>query len=731
MATISMIHQRTSFACVGLAIASLLLLVNNQSVVAGPNVVFILADDLGWRDLSCYGSPFCETPHIDSLAANGMRFTNAYTAASICSPTRASLMTGKYPVRTGITDYIPGLQSKPNQMPTPRTATELKLSEVTMGEMFQQAGYQTFYTGKWHLGNKGFEPSDQGFEFTVGDEALGNHSRDFKVGQRMTAAFERFVSQQRDSTKPFLAVLAFHEPHTPILEYPDHIQHFRDKAARLPTGSPPHTERDGQTRARQDNPAYGSEVAGLDDYVGSVLQTLDKQKLTDETIVVFFSDNGGLSTKAQPGPTNNDPLRAGKGWLYEGGVRVPLIVRVPGRVKAGSVSEQEVISCDVLPTMLELAGLPLQPEQHVDGRSVAPVLLGVQQFLPQRSLYWHYPHYHGSTWAPGAAMRDGNWKLLQFDHYRQLELYDLSTDISESNNLAQQEMPRVREMQQRLADWQASVGAVFPTPNNMRREQLVAWCIVPFDASKRSPEQRAQMLNELGITKLAYDWREEHVSTWDAELDALTAHHIELTAFWCSSSLQPLEDNNVQRIVDFLKRRHVQTQLWLNLPDGELSKIPGEEQRAARAAAAIRDLAELVKPLGCQVCLYNHGGWIGTPKNMVRVMELLKSEDNVGIVYNFHHAHEDLAAFPQALFDMQPYLLCLNLNGMKAAGANVPQAKVVTLGEGELDSKMLSWIRMAQYAGPIGILDHRPELDARESLQLNLDGLERLFANRL
>lgn len=694
---------------------------------AAPNVVFILADDLGWRDLSCYGSPFNETPHIDAVAAAGMRFTNAYTAGSICSPTRASLMTGKYPVRTGITDYIPGLESKPEQMPTPRTATELKLSEVTMGEMFQQSGYQTFYTGKWHLGGAGFEPPEQGFEFYVADDQLGRHNVDWQVGQRMTEAFDNFARQERNPDKPFLAVLAFHEPHTPILEYPEHIDHFRDKSTAFSGRPASRRERDGQTRARQDDAAYGSEVAGLDGFVGKIMQSIKDLKLEDNTIVVLFSDNGGLSTKAKPGPTNNDPLRAGKGWLYEGGLRVPLIVRLPGKVQPGSVSDQVALSCDVLPTLLDLVGLPLQPNHHIDGRSLAPVLLGKLNFLPARPIFWHYPHYHGSTWAPGAAMRDGDWKLIQFDHYRQLELFNLKDDISESRNLAAAEPDRLRSMQQQLAKWQSETGAVFATPNNMRKENLVAWCIVPFDAKKRNSEQRAQMLNELGLTRMAYDWREEHVATWDAEVDALRRHNIELTAFWCSSSLSPLEDRNVQRIVDFLKRRGVHTQLWLNLPDAELQKIASEEQRVARAAIAVKQLAEQVKPLGCQVGLYNHGGWIGRPDNLVRIMQQLKDEKNVGIVYNFHHSHSDLGVFPQALFDMKPYLMCLNLNGTQRSGGEQPAQKIVTLGTGELDQQILSWIRMAQYDGPIGILDHREKLDARESLQSNLDGLHQLL----
>lgn len=270
--------------------------------------------------------------------------------------------------------------------------------------------------------------------------------------------------------------------------------------------------------------------------------------------------------------------------------------------------------------------------------------------------------------------------------------------------------------------------AVVPAERaNLQVDQLVAWCIVPFDAAKRGPEQRAEMLQELGLRRLAYDWREEHVPTWDAELDALQRHQIELTGWWCASSLNPREDASVQRTVDFLRRRAVNTQLWLSLPDGELHKIDSQEQRVARAAAAVRQLAEQVAPLGCQVGLYNHGGWIGEPANMVQIMQQLSDQPNVGIVYNFHHAHHELNRFPQALAEMKPYLLCLNLNGTNRSGGDDATQKVLPLGEGEMDRQILDWIAQVDYTGPIGILDHREQLDARESLQLNLDGLDRLL----
>jgi len=274
-----------------------------------------------------------------------------------------------------------------------------------------------------------------------------------------------------------------------------------------------------------------------------------------------------------------------------------------------------------------------------------------------------------------------------------------------------------------------NVAVLRPRPDNLKREKLVAWCVVPFDAAHRSPEQRAQMLDDLGLRRLAYDWREEHVASWDAEIDALRRHGIELTGWWCASSLDPLEDSGVQRIVDFLKRRGVHTQLWLSLPDAELQKIDNQEKRVARAAFAVQQLAELVAPLGCQVGLYNHGGWIGEPTNLVRIMQQLTDEKNVGIVYNFHHAHHELGDFPQALAEMKPYLFCLNLNGTNRRGGDDPAQKVVTLGKGELDSQILGWIAEVGYTGPIGILDHREQLDARESLKLNLDGLDELLGS--
>ncbi len=449
-----------------LCIAATLIAADGRlSAAERPNFVFILADDLGWSDLGCYGSSFHETPHIDRLASEGIRFTQAYTAGAVCSPTRGSIMTGKYPVRTGVTDYIPGLPSDGRKLATPRTKTELALEEVTLGEALKDGGYQTFYAGKWHLGKNAFDADAQGFEVYAGDNELGNYGQDWQFGDRMTAAALTFL-KQRDNTRPFLMYLAYHEPHQPILEYPRHIDRFRAKAAKLPPpqGSTEVDERNGRTRVVQNDPAYASEVAGLDECVGRVLAQLDQNGLANNTIVIFFSDNGGLSTKAAPGPTSNQPLRAGKGWLYEGGIRVPLIVRAPGATKPGSICETPVISTDLYPTLLTLADLPLRPQQHVDGVNIASLLSGGP--APNRqTFFWHYPHYHGSTWAPGSAIRDGDWKLIEFFEENSVELYDLKADIGEQKNLAADNPDQVKSLLAQLATWRSDTGAVMPQAN--------------------------------------------------------------------------------------------------------------------------------------------------------------------------------------------------------------------------------------------------------------------------
>lgn len=433
-----------------------------------PNVVFILADDLGWADLGCYGATFYESPNIDRLASEGVRFTQAYTAGAVCSPTRGSIMTGKVPVRTGVTDYIPGLRLNGTRLTTQPTRRELALEETTIAEALATQGYQTFYSGKWHLGGKDFGPHEQGFEVVVEDGSLGATGKDPTVGDRLTDSAVKFLGE-RDAARPFFMFLGYHEPHTPIVPHPEHIAHFTAKAAKLPKAdvvSQP--EHHGQSRLVQDDPAYACEIKVLDEGVRRINEKLAALELVENTIVIFFSDNGGLCTKAAPGPTSNLPLRSGKGWLYEGGIRVPLIVRAPpglvksGAVKPGTVCDVPVISTDFFPTLLELAGAPAMPQQHLDGRSFVPLLRG--ESLSERALYWHYPHYHGSTWAPGSAMREGNWKLIEFYEDGARELYDLHDDLGERNNLATSRKDIADRMHAELSAWRKATGAYIPEP---------------------------------------------------------------------------------------------------------------------------------------------------------------------------------------------------------------------------------------------------------------------------
>ncbi len=443
------------------------------------NFVFFLVDDMGMMDLGTYGSTFHETPNIDKLAKTGMKFNYGYAACPVCSPTRASIMTGRHPVRVDVTDWIPGSANrKTNKLIHPEDRDNLALEEITIAEELKGHGYQTFFAGKWHLGNEGHWPTDQGFDINIGGHHRGSPPGGYyapwtnpvlkskKKGEylteRLTEESTRFL-ENRDSNKPFLLYLSYYNIHTPIQAYRKHIGHYQKKAEKFSGTTPTEQEHYGQTRMRQDNPALASMIAAVDDSVGTLLAKLDELGLSDDTVVIFFSDNGGLSTKPKMGPGSNSPLRAGKGWLYEGGIREPTIVRAPGVTKPGSVSDQPVISMDFFPTMLELAGLPLKPNLHADGRSLLPELTGKKG--KPRSLYWHYPHYHGSTWKPGASIREGDWKLIKFYDQEKVELYNLKKDPSEKKDLAKKNSAKSKELEYKLIAWQKQMKAKLPKPN--------------------------------------------------------------------------------------------------------------------------------------------------------------------------------------------------------------------------------------------------------------------------
>ena len=463
-------------------LSALLLLAAPLAAKPATNFIFFLVDDMGWADIGANGSQFHETPHIDKLAATGMRFTQGYSACPVCSPTRASILTGRHPVRVDITDWIPGQSnSARNKLLHPKDRDNLAHSEVTLAEALKEHGYQTFFAGKWHLGHKGHWPEDQGFDINIGGHHKGSPPGGYYapwtnpaltarepgeyLTERLTQESIRFL-EDRDTKSPFLLYLSYYNIHTPIQPYKKRIAHYNAKAQEMFKGpTPKQPEHEGTSRMRQDNPALASMVAAVDDSVGALLGKLDELKLADNTVVIFFSDNGGLSTlgRGRTGPGCNLPLRASKGWLYEGGVREPTLVRAPGVTKPGSVSHKPVVSMDFFPTMLELAGLPARPRLHADGQSLVKQLRGDES--GERALYWHYPHYHGSAWKPGASIRDGDWKLIEFYHYEKFELYNLAEDPGEQKDLARKEPEKAARLRAKLKAWQKKMGAKMPVPN--------------------------------------------------------------------------------------------------------------------------------------------------------------------------------------------------------------------------------------------------------------------------
>ena len=444
-----------------------------------PNIVFILADDLGWADLGCYGSTFYETPNLDRLATEGMRFTDAYAAAPVCSPTRASILTGKYPARLGITDWLPGRKDQPSQkLKRPQLPTCLALEETTLAEALKAGGYQTAFFGKWHLGDSPSHwPEHQGFDLNLGGCEKGTPPSYFSPYQlpnlpdgpegeyltdRLTSEAINFIQQHRD--KPFLVYLSHYAVHTPLQAKATLLEKYKAKAAKLPAGESPEFLDDNGRAVRQvqNRPAYAAMVENLDENVGRILDKLAALGLDENTIVIFTSDNGGLST-AEGSPTSNLPLRAGKGWPYEGGVREPLLIKWPGVTKPDSICNKPVSSPDFFPTILAMAGLQPILQQHLDGTSLVPELQGADS--PERPVFWHYPHYSNQGGSPYGAVRVGDFKLIEWYEDMRVELYDLRRDIAEKNNLATDKPETAAALTARLHSWRTDVKAQMPQPN--------------------------------------------------------------------------------------------------------------------------------------------------------------------------------------------------------------------------------------------------------------------------
>ncbi len=431
------------------------------------NVVLVVADDLGWADLGCYGSTYHKTPNLDRLASEGLRFTHGYAACPVCSPTRASIMTGKYPQRMGITDWLPGRPDRPDsKLKRPQLVNDLPVSETTIAAAFKKAGYVTGLIGKWHLGGKDATPEKHGFDVNIGGDHTGTPLSYFApfVGKkdnrampgletapageyltdRFAAEAEKFIDHNKE--KPFFLYLPHNAPHTPLRAKAEVIAKYKER----PFG-------------QQGNPIYAAMLESLDEAVGRVLKKLDDLKLTERTIVIFTSDNGGLATlEGMPAPaTINSPLREGKGYLYEGGIRVPLIVKWPGSVKSGTTTSVPACSIDFFPTLLSACAVT--SEAKTDGINLVSVLKGGK--MEREAIYWHYPHYANQGSKPGGAIRAGNFKLIEFYENDRRELFDVVADVGEGRNLAAEKPDMVKKLADQLAAWRTSVGAKMPTPN--------------------------------------------------------------------------------------------------------------------------------------------------------------------------------------------------------------------------------------------------------------------------
>jgi arylsulfatase A-like enzyme len=435
---------------------------------ARPNVVFLLVDDLGWGDFGCYGAKFNETPNIDKLATQGLRFTNAYSACTVCSPSRAAILSGCYPARLHLTDWIAGHKQPKAKLAIPDWKMKIDHERVLLPEALKEAGYATAFFGKWHLmpnGQPDFEkhyPTDHGFDINIGGREWGQPkgpgkyfapfgmpNLDGKPGDYLTDSLTDEAIAFLDKTrrdKPFLLYFSYYTVHAPLMAPPDLVAKYTKKA-----------ENFDNTRNELLNPARAGMVESLDRSVGRLMAKLGEMGIAGNTLVFLTGDNGGDHRETTGG------LRDFKGFSHEGAVREPLVARWPGAIPAGTTCDVPVIGTDFYPTILDLAGLDLRAEQHQDGVSIAPVLKDPKATIPRDNLYWHYPHYHRTK--PYGAIRHGDWKLIEFFEDGSVELFNLKSDPQEKNDLAKEHPERAAELLGKLTAWRKSVGAQMPTPN--------------------------------------------------------------------------------------------------------------------------------------------------------------------------------------------------------------------------------------------------------------------------
>jgi len=438
-----------------------------------PNVVLILADDLGVNDLGCYGRSEHKTPNLDRLAAGGMRFTSAYCAQPICSPSRAAIMTGRHPARLHLTTFLPGRADAPTQkLLHPRIRQQLPLEETTLAEVLKKAGYATGCFGKWHLGGQGFGPKEQGFDVYFAGQANTKPSagEGGKGEYELTAKAEEFITANRD--RPFFLYLPHNTPHIPLAARPDLVEKYKTAF----------------------NPIYAAMMESMDECVGRMLARLDEHRLTEQTIVIFTSDNGGLHVleSANTPATHNTPYRAGKGYLYEGGLRVPLIVSWPKRIRP-AVMDMPVVNTDLPITLIDLVGARLR--EDADGITLAPALTGKGD-LPPRTFYWHFPHYTNQGSRPAGAIRDGDWKLIEHYEDGRVELFNMARDVGEKEDLAAKEPQRAAALRERLAAWRKSISAQENSPNPAYDAAAAKRLYEEIDTSRLSPARTATAMAE-------------------------------------------------------------------------------------------------------------------------------------------------------------------------------------------------------------------------------------------
>lgn len=453
----------------GLIVLALLLM--SSSIVAAaeqPNIILVFIDDLGWKDVGCYGNDFVETPHIDRLAAEGMRFTDFYAAGAVCSPTRCAVQSGQNQARIGITAHIPGHWRPFERVTTPRTTMALPLDTVTVGEAMRDSGYATGYIGKWHLGTgQEFQPNHQGYDFAAvinGPHLPGRYRvqgrNDWKPKPaQYRTDFEAdlsidFIRDRKD--KPFFLMLSPFAVHIPLGAMSDKVEKYTAKAKQAGRELP--------------HPVYAAMIEHCDDMVGRIVDTVEAEGLTEKTMIVFTSDNGGLYRRYDYRPAADDnvsslaPLKGEKGSLHEGGVRVPLIVKYPPLVQPGTVCAEPTISYDFYPTFVDLAGGKLPVNQTIDGKSMKPLLQDPASQLDREALHWHYPHYHHDR--PASSIRERDWKLIEYiDGSGDVELYHLAADLGETKNLADVRKGKAADLKKKLSNWRSGVIARMPIPN--------------------------------------------------------------------------------------------------------------------------------------------------------------------------------------------------------------------------------------------------------------------------